>query len=137
MKKGAGLFIICEKSKKCLLLLRSKNCTHPFTWSICGGLLDPGEEILDCAKRECFEEIGYDSTMKIEFLSAFKSDNFEFHSFLALVPKQFKVNLDLKENSDYLWTTKSELLNIDPKHFGLIEILQNKKCLKKIDNYMQ
>ena len=136
MRKAAGLFIIAKDTKKALLLYRSKISPQPHTWCPTGGGCDPGETLLDCAKRECEEEVGYKGEMITVPFFKHIYKTFQFVSFLAIVPKQFEVKLDLYENEKYKWVTKKELFDITPKHCGLENILKENECLDMICPYL-
>ncbi len=51
--------IITNKSKKILLGKRKKNAAfYPSFWGLPGGILDYGEKLTECVKRETKEELG-------------------------------------------------------------------------------
>jgi len=53
---GIGIFLINQQGR--ILLGNRMNAHGANTWSIPGGHLDFGEEIIDCAQREAREETG-------------------------------------------------------------------------------
>ena len=66
MKKSAG--VIVKWNNKCLLCKRSNVETYSGEWSIPGGKVEPGEEIIDTAHREFYEETNEKLTGDLEFL---------------------------------------------------------------------
>jgi ADP-ribose pyrophosphatase YjhB (NUDIX family) len=66
MKKSAG--VIVKSGNKCLLCKRSNVETYSGEWSIPGGKVEPGEEIIDAAHREFYEETDKKITGELNFL---------------------------------------------------------------------
>jgi ADP-ribose pyrophosphatase YjhB (NUDIX family) len=66
MKKSAG--VIVKSGNKCLLCKRSNVETYSGEWSIPGGKVELGEEIIDTAHREFYEETNEKLTGDLEFL---------------------------------------------------------------------
>ena len=66
MKKSAG--VIVKSGNKCLLCKRSNVETYSGEWSIPGGKVEPGEEIIDAANREFYEETNKTLTGELEFV---------------------------------------------------------------------
>ena len=65
-KVGVGVFV-CKGGE--ILLGKRKGSHGEGEWSLPGGHLDPGEDIIDCCIREVLEETGIDiSDNFIEFL---------------------------------------------------------------------
>ena len=65
-KVGIGVFV-CREGK--ILLGKRKGSHGAGEWSLLGGHLDPGEDIIACCIREVLEETGIDiSDSFIEFL---------------------------------------------------------------------
>lgn len=132
-KQAAGVYIICPKTKRILLTLRSSRVLEPNTWGIPGGALNINdfgiEEYHDdtpilAVKREVMEEVGYGGEINIRPSILFSEENFKFHNFIGTVPDEFKAVLNW-ENSDAKWLTIDELLKISPKHFGVSWFLSN------------
>lgn len=53
-----GIGVIIKNQKNQILLIQRKGAHGAGEWAFPGGKLDFGEKIIDCAKREVFEEIG-------------------------------------------------------------------------------
>lgn len=132
---AGGVLPICSTTKRILLNYRSKYVNEPNTWGIWGGKLDSDENIIDTVKREFLEESGYDE--EIDLIPAYvfrsKKASFEYHNFIGILEKEFTPELDW-ESSSYLWVTFDELINIKPKHFGLVNLLQDEQSLQTIKN---
>jgi len=130
---GAGILVYAKNTKKFLITYRSAFVNEPHTWGIIGGKLDDDvqSDIETAAKREFKEETQYKGNInELIPLYVFKTDtgSFEYHNFLGIIDNEFKVELDW-ENEDYKWLTLQELLEINPKHFGLDNLLNDKKSL--------
>ncbi len=54
-KVGVGVIVLRDEK---VLLGKRKNAHGNHTWNFPGGHLEFGEEIIDCARREVFEETG-------------------------------------------------------------------------------
>ena len=76
MKKYAG--VIVRKGDKCLFCKRNADMSKfPGEWSIPGGSVEKGEEILNAAQREFYEETDYELETPINFLGVIKRMNRE------------------------------------------------------------
>lgn len=135
---GAGILPYCTKTKKFLVGFRSAYVNEPHRWGVWGGKLDEGVEnlsqIKNVAIRELEEETQYSGEIRLIDSHIFKapSGNFTYYNFIGVVPNEFKPVLDW-ENEDYRWVSFDELMDIEPKHFGLIELIENEKeQLKKL-----
>ena len=73
MKKSAG--VIVKSGNKCLLCKRSNVETYSGEWSIPGGKVEPGEEIIDAANREFYEETNKTLTGELEFVGVMSRMN--------------------------------------------------------------
>lgn len=136
---GAGTFVVCTSTKRCLLGLRSNMVNEPNTWGIIGGALDVEvksmPDILDAAKRELTEESGYDGEVEMLPSYVFKAPNggFQYHNFIGVVKEEFKPITDW-ETARTAWLSATELDALQPKHFGLITLLQKDlRCRKMLE----
>ena len=96
MKKSAG--VIVKSGNKCLLCKRSNVETYSGEWSIPGGKVEPGEEIIDAANREFYEETNLEITDPIKYLGKikrYKSGKIksELNIFLFEVNEEIEPNL--------------------------------------------
>lgn len=126
-KVGSGVLIISKKTGRILITLRSRKVNEPNRWSVIGGKLDDGEnDPKQAAIREMQEEIGYYGQFELipAYIFHTPDKSFEYHNFICLVEDEFKPHLNY-ESSEAKWVTLSELEDISPKHFGLVELLKH------------
>ena len=134
---AAGILPVCPSTQRMLVSHRSRNVNEPSTWGIFGGKLDPEDKgnIEQAARRELEEETGYKGRYHLVPAYVYKSgDVFTYHNFIVKVNKEFQPRLDW-ESQGYRWISKSELKKLEPKHFGLIALLNNSMNL--IDKYLK
>jgi len=123
-----------------LLNLRSSYVLEPNTYGVYGGKLDDEVEdeagVISAAKREFNEETGYDGKIDIVPSYIYRYKNvFTYYNFIGIIEDEFEPELDW-ESDGYKWLTLKEFLEIEPKHFGLQELIKNdintiKKYAKK------
>ena len=122
---GAGILPYCPSTKRYLIPLRSDDVLEPNTWGIWGGKIEDHDNGIEkTAIREFREETNYKGDIKIKSISVFKSDNFQYHNFLGIIDNEFTPELDW-ETSGYKWMTQKELIELNDKHFGLKNIIDN------------
>ena len=129
---GAGVLPICRSTGRALIAYRSAYVQEPNTWGVWGGKLDieNGDETVDdveiAARREFREETEYDGALQLipSYVFRAKGGNFVYHNFVGIVSEEFEPTLDW-ETDDYRWVTWDELTKLQPKHFGLVELLRN------------
>lgn len=125
---GAGILPVCVTTGRILLNHRSHRVLEPNTWGVYGGKLDDedltAEGVLEAAKREFFEETGYTGEFNAVSSYVFKEGNFSYHNFIGLFEEEFEPELNW-ESAGYRWVTFGELLDIEPKHFGLRALIEN------------
>ncbi len=113
--EAAGSFI--EYDNKILLLKRAPEKKGGGTWGLPAGKVEPGESVLEAAKRELFEETGIEvAPYKLEF---FKKTFFRdteklylfhlFHSKFDAPPINIQLN---HEHTEYRWLTPYEALTL-------------------------
>lgn len=123
-KQGAGALILCSQTKRFLIAKRSEDVNEPHTWGIWGGAIDANELPESAVERELHEETGYSGDLKLIPLVVFKSGEFKYHNFLAIVSEEFEPELNW-ETETFVWT---DLENFPtPLHFGLKFLLQHSK----------
>lgn len=120
-KMGAGGLFLAQNSGRILFALRSKHVQEPNTWGTFGGAADEGENPKQAAHREMVEETGYKGTIKMIPMFVFRhSSGFQYHNFLAIIPKEFRPRLDW-ENSGFKWVDFGDWPN--PLHPGAKTLL--------------
>ena len=75
MKKAAGILVTSKG--KCLLCKRNTNGSLPGEWSIPAGKIEKGEDILNAALREFYEETDIELTSPLNFIGVIKRYNRE------------------------------------------------------------
>jgi 8-oxo-dGTP pyrophosphatase MutT (NUDIX family) len=130
---AAGCLPICTSTKRILLNYRSIYVNEPHTWSVSGGKIEDDEDIEYGARRELYEETGYNKNIKMIPIFIFRNENktFEYHNFIGIIDNEFKPKLNW-ESEDFKWLTFDELLNIEPKHPGLELLLNDEYSLNVI-----
>jgi len=125
--RGAGCLFYAKNTNKFLLVLRSDQVNEPTTWGIVGGKIDDDDvDPKNAALREVEEEIGSNNIGKIAMvpLSIFKSGNFKYYNFMAIVNKEFIPELNW-ESDDYEWIDADFSDLPSPLHFGVKFILKH------------
>jgi 8-oxo-dGTP pyrophosphatase MutT (NUDIX family) len=136
MKLGAGFLILCPSTCRILTVLR--NDPEP-TWSILGGGLEKFETPIQCAKRELSEEADFIENRDYEIVSTRpinigKYTHFVYRTYLAVSKTEIIPKLNY-EHAQYKWV---DIDNIpEPRHFGLVQLLEDDKCIKKIKSMYQ
>jgi len=139
MKFGAGILAISEKNGifRLLVAKRSKNLTFPGEWAIIGGGSRGKERPLETAKREFKEETQYEggfSGIKLLKTQQKGSKNPLYYVYLCKIDHFLPV-LD-HENDEIRWLELEEMMKIEPKHFGLRQLLSDKTSMKEIQRYL-
>jgi 8-oxo-dGTP pyrophosphatase MutT (NUDIX family) len=93
--KAAGCLIMLDDDEEFLFIQRSDKVSEPLSWSIPGGMVDPGETPLQAAVRECYEEIGITiHPDKCRLLFVNDSDtNFHYYTYICMTKKKFNFEL--------------------------------------------
>lgn len=119
MKKNVGAGIIFLVNNEILLL---KN--HKGIWEIPGGKKEPREKLLNTARRETSEEIGYCPEFKKIGYFVSEKQNHKFKIYFGVVKSKFKCKLS-HEHQDCAWFNVKKLPhNLHPKIVGAIEFLK-------------
>ena len=99
---AAGVLILCPKTDKVLLLLRSPEGRGGSTWNLVAGGIEDGETILEGLKREVTEEMSINPD-KIDYNLINKTeipeDNITFHYYEGFTSSEFIPTL-CDENTD-------------------------------------
>lgn len=136
-KIGAGCLFICSTTNKILLLKRSDYVASPNTWSIPGGRGESEETPSQTAKREVFEEIGYDltnKTLRLVYTNETYLPTFKFYAYAYKVKDEFEPTLNY-ENSEYTWCEWKEMPT--PLHWGMLQLFKNAAAIKRIKRYLR
>lgn len=133
--QGAGILAFAEDTNKWLVALRSSVVKEPNTWGVVGGKLDERDDSpQEAAQREFEEETGYSGPIKLQkayiYTSQEKNRNtgnpfFTYHNFIGIIQKgswEPKLNWETKL---FDWFDYKELMELEPKHFGLKSLLAN------------
>lgn len=131
---SSGALFKCEKTNRCLFVLRSSQSSYPSRWSLVGGKIHTNEKIIDGLIREIKEEFGFlPNITKWAPFNCFTSidKKFQYHSVLLLTPDEFIPNLN-NENDGFCWCT----IDNPPKplHPRLREVLTSNILIESIKN---
>lgn len=106
-------------------------------WQPVTGTIEPGEEPLECARRELGEETGLPAEVRpLGYTHSFLFGEprpdcppriFQETAFWALAPAAGKVRLDSREHSHYAWLEVAEAIERVP-YAGLKEALKRAQC---------
>ena len=122
MKKATLCFV--KKGDKILLINRNKS---PFMglWNAVGGKLKDGESVIDCAKREIFEESGI-KVDNVEVISEFtwNYDDEIGYATLSNLDDNFDAENFINYSREGLVVFKDIDWVLDSKNYGVIEDLR-------------
>lgn len=130
--QAAGAVLMSKTTGRIMLVLRSQQVLESGTWGNCGGAHKDDERPIDAAKREVYEETGYNGSVEMIPLLVFKKPNFKYENFLALVEEEFVPELGW-EADEHKWATLDTLPS--PLHFGITALLNDANSLKVIKHY--
>lgn len=127
---GAGCLIMAKDTKRILIPKRSAWVQEPHTWSTWGGAIDRGEDPKTAAIREVEEEAGYEGeVLDMIHLYTFKSDDFRYDNYVAIVATEFEPELNW-ESDEAEWFAFGDWPS--PLHFGLEDLLKNGPAMNKL-----
>lgn len=134
-RKAAGVLFLAATTGRLGLVLRSWNVLEPGTWGVVGGAVDPSEDKRKAAAREALEEVGLKVSPKaLRALDVFKAANgFEYHTFLAVLPKECPACRLNWENDDFAWFDLSSLPS--PLHPGVANTLSKPSVVSKLNQF--
>lgn len=130
-KQAAGCLLFITENKKFLLIQRSDFVPVPLHWCLPGGGVDENEDPQSAAKRELYEEVGYELTQPMHLLYTNETHvpRFKFYTYVAFVDKPFKPSLNW-ESTNYGWHTIDDLPT--PLHWGLSQLFNSEHAAKKL-----
>ncbi len=82
---AAGMFVL-HPDRGVLMIYRHRFMPDTWGWEIPGGAIDPGEDAETAARRECYEETGWQTDGDVELLSS-------YHPSVGLVHQRFHLYL--------------------------------------------
>ena len=110
-RDASGTLLVCKTTGRFLLVKRGLKGSYPKTWAIVGGGIEPGEEPLEAAKRELFEETKINpSLVEYEF---FELQNYlanDFYFFIGHCDEELPCQLN-SENLEWEWFDMDNLPN--------------------------
>ena len=106
-----------DHSGETLFLHRQDYKPEGNTWGVPAGKVDDGEEILETMVREIREETGLVlPPSQISYFGKvfvkYPEYDFVYHIFHTIIKQRPKVNINLKEHKDFLWTPPRKALNL-------------------------
>ena len=132
---AAGVLAIAQSTGRLLIGLRSPRVYEPGTWGVIGGKLDVGESdnLEVAAKREFEEETGatFEGTLVPVYKFESSGGDFTYQNYIGIVADEFEPTTDW-ETERFEWMTLEEIIDIEPKHFGLEALLADPESIKKI-----
>jgi 8-oxo-dGTP pyrophosphatase MutT (NUDIX family) len=100
--RASGILFLTDEGET-LMIRRGDGGDYPRMWAVPGGHQEPNESLEDCARRECFEEVGIDYKGKLEVLY----DDGQFCTYIARNFKKCEVKIN-DESTGYDWCPVEE-----------------------------
>jgi mutator protein MutT len=100
---------IMEQNGKYFIAQRSKKDAYENLWEFPGGKQEENETILECLKRELFEELGITATIGDYVCSSFFERYGKKFELLAFKVKSFTGTIECKEHKAMKWVSVDEL----------------------------
>lgn len=114
MRKSSVACAIIESNQKVLVTQRSEKMKLPLKWEFPGGKVEKGETDEDCLIREIYEELNINIVIKKKLKS--NTHKYSENKAIELIPFLCEIKdgeIKLTEHANFLWLSKSELLNLD------------------------
>lgn len=127
-RQGAGVIFLAKDTGRLCISQRSQEVTEPGTWSTWGGAIDDGENPLEAAKREAYEE----TKLNLNILSMHLvhelviPKKFKYTTFIAVVESEFEPIVDGNWEVDgFVWCEFGDWPS--PLHHGMAKTLKEAK----------
>ena len=136
-KSGSGCLIMAMETDRFLLIQRSEYVPMPLTWALPGGKVDPGEKPSVAARREVFEEIGFDigdRPLRLIYTNDAHAPRFRFYTYACVVEKQFQPTLNW-ESSGHVWCDIDSLP--EPLHWGVSQMINHDSAAKILKKFVE
>lgn len=104
--------LVYNKDGQLLLVQRDQHDNNGSKWGVPGGHVDAGEEFLEAAQRELFEETGI-WVDELEEVAVYDKEGKEIHYFKVDLEEETQVVVQNTEGQDYKWVNFSELEDIE------------------------
>lgn len=114
LQKNALGIIVGEDNK--ILLLKRADDIHwqPGKWSLVGGMVEDGEDVLDACKREIKEETGLElDNFREKYAIQRNPESIEYIFITKYDGDPDDIDLDLSENTHYGWYLPEEMKFLD------------------------
>ncbi len=124
---------IILREGKILLAQNRADSDHPLQWEFPGGKVQPGENAVECIRREIEEEL----EIEIEVLHELSSVEFDYgHKCIRLIPFLCKITrgeIRLNDHESVAWLLPDKIFaaNLSAADRALLEIESNLEILKK------
>lgn len=126
-RKAAGILIRRTDTGMFLLVMRSQEVMDPGVLGIPGGRIEPGEKEEEAALKEATEELGLLPPLEFVDRDLYKSGDFSYVTFLALMDGEAAVDWKPElnwENDAWLWVTLSDLRGIEEIHPNVLRVIK-------------
>lgn len=111
---AAKAVVLNEKGEMLCLLRGAGAPTNPLHWDMPGGILEYGEDLVDCVVRETREEAGIEvGEMRVFHAIARKNSLGEFWTTIYFVTHARSQEITISwEHDEYRWVAPEEFLNL-------------------------
>lgn len=133
-RSGAGCLILCRRTGRFLMCLRSHRAPAPHVWSVWGGRAEVDESAEETARREVFEETGLKIDGPLEHIHDQETFGFRYDTFLCVVEEEFAPFLT-PEADGFCWSP-IELVPA-PMHSGLADLLANSRAATRLERAVE
>ena len=136
-KKGAGCIIYATSTNNFLLIQRSEYVPAPLSWGLPGGTVEKNESPEDAARREVFEEIGFDLKhipLELIYTNEYHIPRFKFYNYGCVIQHEFEPVLSW-ESSDSGWFNIDDLP--EGLHTGLEQLFANEQAARRLRLFIE